>query len=188
MTAAHLTGKATQFVVSFGGNKPYASVYTAEYMFDKMYQGKKAEPVAAVSEMPDPNRHSNDYQFGRRKPGRCAWKKRPPMIKRMIPPIRDRWKMTMAGRGGVTAATPPLTAPSISLGNFEAVRNAGDKAVWDAPKSTMHVLYNNHIINVTVKTKGGAEAQEGTRPEPGRSADGENCRERIHESVITTSH
>ncbi len=145
--------------VSFGGSKPYASVYTAEYIFDKMYQGKKAEPVAAVSEMPDPNaiQTATSSEGGNQADAleeTTANDKAEDSTK--TGPMED----AMAGRGGVTAATPPLTAPSISLGNFEAVRNAGDKAVWDAPKSTMHVLYNNHIINVTVKTKGGAEARK----------------------------
>ncbi|RYF54434.1 MAG: hypothetical protein EOO39_39365, partial [Cytophagaceae bacterium] len=55
--------------------------------------------------------------------------------------------------GGITAATPALTKHAVSTGNYEAVKNVGDKAVWDASTGAMHVLYNNNIISVTVETK-----------------------------------
>lgn len=129
-------------LVTFGGSKPYASVYHAEAAFDKLYQGKSEKAIGPVTETPPPttqqttegnnpsaivNNHDNAEQH-----------------------TTDD---NQPKHGGITAATPPLTEPAVSQGNFEAVPNVGDKAVWDANTGAMHVLYNNHIINVTVETK-----------------------------------
>ncbi len=50
-------------------------------------------------------------------------------------------------------------------GNFVAMTGVGDKAVWEPAKSTLHVLYNNHIVNVRVQTK----ANEATRQQKASS-------------------
>ena len=53
----------------------------------------------------------------------------------------------------VTSAAIHLTKPAVSTGRFVAVPEVGDKAVWEPTSGAMHVLYNNHIISVTVATK-----------------------------------
>jgi len=41
-----------------------------------------------------------------------------------------------------------------------AVKGIGDKAIWEPDRSTIHVLVNNHIINVQVKSGALPEAQK----------------------------
>jgi hypothetical protein len=135
-------------VVSFGGSKPYASVYTAEYMFDKMYQAKPEVAVSEPVEETDEAAQSGPESEGTVSEGSAA------------DSTHQNTDDKHPNHSGVTAATPPLTEHAVSTGNFEAVSGVGDKAVWDATTGAMHVLYNNHIINVTVGTKDKAEARK----------------------------
>lgn len=136
--------------VAFGGARPYASIYQAEYNFDKMYQGKPAEVVTApVAESvleesaesgPDTEGTGSEESAG--------------------DSTHHNTDDKHPDHAGVSAATPPLTKPAVSKGNYEAVPHVGDKAVWDASTGAMHVLYNNHIISVTVETKDKAEVKK----------------------------
>lgn len=150
--------EGNKVVISFGGDKPYTSVYIAEYMFDKLYQGKhqsvKADPsaldsnaiqTASSSEGTNPNAIiSTDETTG----------------SNLAETAQSTTDDNQPQHGGVSSAAPPLTTPSIGLATTEAVRELGDKAVWDSAKGTMHVLYNNHIINVTVDTKAKPEVRK----------------------------
>ena len=142
-TGCEFTWAGNKVLVSFGGSKPYSSIYIAESDFDKLYQAKPAdEPLAPIAkaapiatststEGDNPQAIVNSYDASQ----------------------KHSTDDNQPNHSGVSAATPPLTEPAVSKGNFEAVPNVGDKAVWDATTGAMHVLYNNHIINVTVETK-----------------------------------
>lgn len=134
--------------VAFGGTKPYSSVYVAERMFDNLYQAK---PVAVVSEPVEET--DSTAKSGPEPEGTSA--ELPTTEAESAVPDDDHPK-----HSGVTAAIPPLTKPAVNKGNFAAVPNVGDKAVWDATTGAMHVLYNNHIINVTVETKDKPEVKK----------------------------
>lgn len=138
--------------VSFGGKRPYSSTYLAEYSFDKQFQGKPAiamtEPVEAANDSTTsgPETEGTNAETS---------------AKTTVP---EETKHTTADNhpqhAGVTSAAPALTGHAVSTGHFEAVSNVGDKAVWDASTGAMHVLYNNHIINVTVESKDKAEVKK----------------------------
>ncbi|GAB4025007.1 hypothetical protein GCM10028773_49480 [Spirosoma koreense] len=136
-------------VVAFGGERPFASVYQAEFNFDKMYQGKKSEPLPAVSEQAlDQEADSGPHTEGTNAESSAA------------DSTHANTDDKHPNHAGVSAGTPPLTKPAVSKGNYEAVANVGDKALWDPTTGAMHVLYNNHIISVTVETKGNAETKK----------------------------
>ncbi|QMW05877.1 hypothetical protein [Spirosoma foliorum] len=142
------TWEGNKVLVSFGGSKPYPSINQAEYLFDKMYQNKPAAAPAPVAEVPETATVSSSEGTS------------PEAI------VTDEEATESHStddhqpqHGGVTAAATH-TEHAASTGHYEAVPNVGDKAVWDATTGALHVLYNNHIINVTVETKGKAEAKK----------------------------
>lgn len=128
-------------VVAFGSSKPYASVYQAEYSFDKMYQGQSEATVSEPIEEVNEEAKSGPEPEGTGSESSAA------------DSTHHNTDDKHPNHAGESAATPPLTEHAVSTGNFEAVPNVGDKAVWDANTGAMHVLYNNHIISVTVETK-----------------------------------
>ncbi|GAB3804062.1 hypothetical protein GCM10028819_34980 [Spirosoma humi] len=132
-------------LVSFAGTRPFESMYVAQYTFDKMYQGKQAnaitEPVEAVND---------SIASGPKPEGTNA---ETPATDENEKTAHHTTDDNQPQHGGITAATPALTKHAVSTGNYVAVQNVGDKAVWDASTGAMHVLYNNNIISVTVETK-----------------------------------
>lgn len=135
-------------VVAFGGSKPYASIYQAEYNFDKMYQGKSEATVTEPIEETNEKAKSGPEPEGNVSESSAA------------DSTHHNTDDKHPNHAGESAATPPLTGHAVSTGNFEAVQNVGDKAVWDANTGAMHVLYNNHIISVTVETKDNPELKK----------------------------
>ena len=136
--------------VAFGGAKPYASVYQAEYNFDKMYQARPSETLTApVSE----SMLVESAQSGPETEGTGAEVS-------AADSTHHNTDDKHPNHAGESAATPPLTGPAVSKGNYEAVANLGDKAVWNATTGAIHVLYNNHIISVMVETKDKAEVKK----------------------------
>ncbi|WP_338868340.1 hypothetical protein WBJ53_17270 [Spirosoma sp. SC4-14] len=128
-------------LVSFNGRKPYRSIYIATDTFDKLYQGKEAE-----EEMPDVKTDTGEEATAAD-----------------TPPVTDTTEHAPAQSHpspGLTEATRPHMKPTVSQGSYEAVPGLGDKAVWNPTTGAMHVLYINHIINVTVETKGKAEVRK----------------------------
>lgn len=140
--------------VRFGSSKPYASIYHAEYAFDKLYQPQAAAQTTG--------------QMGT--PGEK------PAISGPAPQGTGANGMVEGGTGtgndntkgndsastvsGITAIAGKFTEPVKSIGNFVAVPGIGDKAVWEPAKHTMHVLMNQHIINVVVDTNEQPQAQQ----------------------------
>ena len=125
-------------MISFGGAKPYQSIYTAAYKFDKMYQGGgSAETKAEMAEAMAPKADSMSTET-----------------------LNAGVSEDSAASNAEAAKKVTLVKPAIQSGEFAPVTNVGDKAVWNASEGTMHVLYNNHIIHVQVETKDKAEVKK----------------------------
>lgn len=136
-------------LVSFGGVKPFASTFLAEYQFNKLFQGKSDKAMAAVTEahapaLIDAAEGTNPEAIT---PSAAVSK-------------HDSTSDEQPNHGGVSAAEHKLTGPAVSVGSFAAVSNVGDKAVWNEEAGILHVLYNNNIINVTVESKDKAEVKK----------------------------
>lgn len=144
-TGCEFTWAGNKVLVSFAGARPFASMYVAEYTFDKLYQGKRAnaitEPVAVADDSTDSG------------PKPEGTNSETPATTENEETAHHTTDDNQPQHGGITAATPALTKHAVGTGNYEAVKSLGDKAVWDASTGAMHVLYNNHIISVTVETK-----------------------------------
>ena len=141
---------ANRILLSFAGKRPFSSMNMAEYTFDRQFQNEPAnvitEPVDVVTE---------ETVNGPETQGTGA--ERPTPSNAPETPMMDDKHPEHAG---ITAPVPALTEKAESMGSFEAVPGVGDKAVWDPAKSAMHVLYNNHIINVVVETKEKADVRK----------------------------
>jgi len=128
-------------LVSFSGRKPYSSIYIAADTFDKLYQGKATE-----EETPEIKTNTGEEATAADTPPDSATTEQAPAQSHPSP--------------GLTEATKPHAKPAVNQGAYEAVPGVGDKAVWNPTTGAMHVLYLNHIINVTVETKGKPEARK----------------------------
>ncbi len=134
--------------LTMGGRRPFPSIYHAEYVFDRLYQPnseKLAEQQEMAAEEKEPISGPAPEEIGAEMPvamdGRAAAK-------------RDTSAATDTANtvSRVTPQAAKLVEPATSQAGFVAVTGVGDKAVWETAKQTMHVLYNNHILNVRVQT------------------------------------
>ncbi|GAB3992244.1 hypothetical protein GCM10028807_24900 [Spirosoma daeguense] len=137
-------------VLSFGGKKPYNSLETAAYYFDHMFQGK---PAAVVEE---PIEEANEETTSGPEPEGTNSETSASDSTHQSPAAADEHPT----HSGVTAAVPSPAKHAVSSGNYKPVSGVGDKAVWDATTGQLHVLYKNHIINVTVESKAKAEEKK----------------------------
>ena len=137
--------------LAFGGSKPYPSIYHAEYIFDKKYQGGAGQVSGQMGETGEKPPISGPATQGTGAERPVAEPEGPnsPDIDADATPGNDSSNSV----SGVTSAATQFAKPGISTGRFVAVRDVGDKAVWEPTAGAMHVLYNNHIVNVTVLTK-----------------------------------
>lgn len=134
--------------VSFGGPKPFPSIYHAEYVFDKLYQPKQLALTTGQStagEKKPPYTGPMPQGTGAEVPAVT-----PPGPKRDSSALND----TATTVSGITPRATQFTEPVQSQAGFVAVPGLGDKAVWDPAKKTLHVLYNNHIVNIMVQMPG----------------------------------
>lgn len=134
--------------VTFGGRKPFSSIYQAESIFDHLYQMKPVPKMTTPIEETTETTNSGPETEGSGAETSAA------------DSTHQNTDDKQPNHSGVSAATPPLTKPAVSQGNYKAVPQLGDKAVWNETTGAMHVLYNNHIISVTVETKGQSEAKK----------------------------
>lgn len=120
-----------QVAMTFAGARPFTSTFQAEYIFNKRYS-----PVPAVV---------------------------------AAPAVADSVATDSAETAPAAAApvevahaseTAHHVAAPVSGGTYESVAELGDKAAWNPVTNTMNVLYNNHILTVTVKTKDSAEKRK----------------------------
>jgi hypothetical protein len=115
-------------MLSFGGKRPFQSMFIASYQFDKLYQGKaKGEDDVAKAD-------TLSTATVTATPGEGVG----------TPPDSAK---------GEADDDLPQIKPAVAHGNYEPVMNVGDKAVWNASEGALHVLFINHIINIQVETK-----------------------------------
>lgn len=139
-------------IVSFAGKRPFESMYVAEYTFDRMYQGKPASVMTKAVEAIQDSATS-----GPKTEGTNA---EVPVAEAAETEAHPTTDDNHPQHGGITSVRPALTKHAVSMGHYAAVPNIGDKAVWDETTGAMHVLYNNHIISVTVESKDKAEVRK----------------------------
>lgn len=135
-----------QVMISFGSKKPYPSIYHAEYVFDKMYQPGVAQPMEQAPEKAAYTGPATQGT-GAELPAESATGT---AAQRDTSAAND----TATSVSRITAVATKLTTPAASTGRFVAYPGLGDKAVWEPSARVMHVLLNNHILNVQVKTNG----------------------------------
>lgn len=137
--------------MAFGGKKPYPSIYQAEYIFDKNFQdGAGQTPGQLIAT------NRNVALTGPAPEGTGAERAATtPEGSESANVDADSTADNDSSNSvsGVTSAAVRLTKPAVNTGRFVAVEHLGDKAVWEPAKGIIHVLYNNHIINIAVGTK-----------------------------------
>ena len=137
--------------LAFGGPRPYPSIYHAEYIFDKKYQGGAGQVSGQMGETGQaaPISGPATEGTGAERPVAEPEGAESPDIDADSNLDNDSSNSV----SGVTSAATQFAKPVVSAGRFVAAPGVGDKAVWDPAAGAMHVLYNNHIISVTVATK-----------------------------------
>lgn len=130
---------------TFGNYRPFPTIYAAEAAFDKRYQ---PEVVAALDALP-----KKPYTRGGPTSQGLAneWPASPETTGIISEPVAGADSASAVS--AVTVSDVAKTLPADSDGKFVAVDGVGDKAVWEPANHTLHVLYNNNVINVMVKTK-----------------------------------
>ncbi|MBC8156214.1 MAG: hypothetical protein H7Z72_25285 [Bacteroidetes bacterium] len=138
---------------SFGNYRPFVSIYAAEYAFNKRYQ---PDVVAEMSAMP-----KKPYVNGG-PPSQGLANEWPVLAQTQSVEEDTTAAVTDSSStvSGLDAAAAMNTAPVKSDGKFTNIPGIGDKAVWEPAVQTLHVLYNNHIVNVQVKTNISPAAQQ----------------------------
>lgn len=130
------TGSVT---VAFGGNHPYASIYHAEYAFDKRYQPAAADEIEQPVDKPS--------LFGPSPQGTASeWPAHPSPR-----PEHDSLAIIDSAVTGSGIHTR-LTERPYSTERQEAISDVGDKALWNPTRRTLNVLYLNHILGITVNS------------------------------------
>ncbi|HEX9956763.1 MAG TPA: hypothetical protein VGA96_05900 [Fibrella sp.] len=135
--------------ISFATPRPYQSVYHSEYAFNRMYQNKKA---ATMTQAPAPVMAQEAPLSGPETEGTGAEVPAESATSTINSRDMSARNDTSTSVSGVTPAAAQVTAPAVNTDRFAAYPGLGDKAVWDASTKTMHVLLNNHILNVRVNT------------------------------------
>lgn len=126
--------------VSFGSPKPYQSIYHSEYAFDRKYQ-----PLA-FDETPDSI--NAPTIFGPSPQGTAS---SVPAIQ--SPTFVNDSLAIIDTINGTSQVTTKLTEAAYPTKQLTVMPYIGDKSLWDADKRTLHTLYLNHIVDVTVTTK-----------------------------------
>ncbi len=132
--------------VSFATQRPYQSIYHAEYAFDRMFQNRPAARMKA------PEVATEEPQSGPKPEGTGAEMPAESATSSLAKQDASAKNDTATSVSRQTPAATQLTPPAITTAQFAAYPGLGDKAVWDASTKTMHVLLNNHILNVRVNT------------------------------------
>lgn len=125
--------------VSFRGTRPYPSIYHSEYSFDRLYQPKALNEIDVTPRKPS--------LFGPSPQGTAS--ERPAIGSPK--PANDSLAIINPAPDGSGIVTRLTEAP-YSTGQGEAITGLGDKTIWNAADHTLHVLYLNHIVNITLRT------------------------------------
>ncbi len=138
-----------QVEVSFATPRPYPSIYHAEHVFDRVYQNGPAATMTAVA---DPDAAEKAPLSGPAPEGTGAERPAESATGTLAQQDRSTKNDTANSISGITAAATQLTPPAVNTRRYAAYPGLGDKAVWDASTKTMHILLNNHILNLRVNT------------------------------------
>lgn len=137
--------------LAFGGPKPYPSIYHAEYIFDKKYQNGTGQVSGQMGEAGQKSPISGPATEGIGAERPVAEPEGSGSADIDADANLDNDSSNSVS--GVTSAATQFAKPVLSTGRFVAAPGVGDKAVWEPATGAMHVLYNNHIVSVTVATK-----------------------------------
>jgi hypothetical protein len=143
---------SNEVTVTFGNRKPYPSIYHAEDIFNKNYQPGVAQPYEKTEQklaLSGPNPEGTVAE----QPVESATGT---IAQRDTSAAND----TATSVSRVPAAAARFVSPVVSAGRFLAYPGLGDKAVWEPQARVMHVLLNNHILNIGVKTNGKPAQQQ----------------------------
>ncbi len=132
--------KDGEMIVSFGSSEPYQSIYHSEYAFDRKYQ-----PLA-FDETPDSI--NAPTIFGPAPQGTAS---SAPAIK--SPAFVNDSLAIIDTVSGTNQVTTRLTEAAYPTKQLVVMPYIGDKSLWDAEKRTLHTLYLNHVVDVTINTK-----------------------------------
>ncbi|TAE29800.1 MAG: hypothetical protein EAZ91_11820 [Cytophagales bacterium] len=142
----HWDGNKVSFMMQ--APKPFPSIYHAEYTFDRLFQPSAAGVTSGQSAAGNPQKPSlsgpNSEGTGSEMPATNLGS-----AKRDTSAAND----TASTVSGVTKQASQFSEPVKSEMGFVGIPGIGDKAVWEPAKHTLHVLYNQHIINVVVQTR-----------------------------------
>ena len=127
--------------IAMTGKRPFASIFKAEYVFDRMLQG------GASAETHTAEAHAAD-SHGQASEGETMSKEAEGKVEGDQKAANDT-ALTISGIAPVAAQ---LTEPAHNTEKGEAIAGIGDKAIWEPAKHTLHVLNNNHIMHVTIGT------------------------------------
>lgn len=125
--------------------KPFESVYQSEYYFNKLFE-PKANQVADQQALAKP------ALSGPAPEGTNA--ETPASMTTSSQQDSTRGADPNSPIEGITKQVPPLVAPAQNTAAGEAVRDVGDKAIWEPGKKALHVLYNNHVFSVVAQMPG----------------------------------
>ena len=135
----HYQWKNGSVDVTFGGRKPFPSIYHAEYAFDKKFQPQRLTDFGPTTSAPA---LSGPSPQGTGSSAAAIGVNEPEPVQ---PAVID-------SLNGTSEVNTSLTTPAVATDKGMPVAEVGDKALWDAKTATLHTLYLNHIINLTVKT------------------------------------
>lgn len=135
-TGCSYAWSGNQVALTFAGARPFSSTFQAEYVFNKRYSAIPAV-VAAAPVVAD----SVATDSAETAPAGAA-------------------PAEVAHAGVAHASETAHHAAPTPGGTYEPVAELGDKAAWNPVTNTMNVLYNNHILTVTVTTKDSAEKRK----------------------------
>ena len=138
-----------QVEIAFATPRPYPSIYHAEHVFDRVYQNG---PAATMTTVADPDMAGKGPLSGPATEGTAAEYPAESATGTINQRDKSTKNDTATSISGVTAAATQLTPPAASTRRYAAYPGLGDKAVWDASTKTMHILLNNHILNLRVNT------------------------------------
>ncbi len=127
--------------ITMTGERPFASIFKAEYVFNKMLQG------GGPADTHGDEAHGADLH-GQASEGETRSKEAEQKAKTGEKAAND----TATTISGVTSVAAKLTEPAHNTETGKAVAGIGDKAIWEPAKHTLHVLNNNHIMHVTIGT------------------------------------
>jgi|GEM_PF-1635947 len=132
-------------IVSTNDYKPFASMYHAEYYFDSLYQ-----PMALAARR---QTYSKPSLFGPGPQGYVV--ERPTVGQANYTTVGMGLDSSAANDTAMTYSRVPASAAKLTQDPMRGIAGVpvpgiGDKAIWNAAKHTLHILYLHHVIHIMV--------------------------------------